>query len=155
MGPPSGRRSTSRASACRTSSTRPSSAASTWARTTSGPGSSTWGCGWRTPPRPRSAGQKSIGWCHPSQWGSAWLMTTFRKYWRIFIQKSNFCLYWSLLIHRECCYSFVPKFSFLSENTFTLRHFMEVAEFLDIALSQNGKCFVNCVFGRSRSAPTH
>jgi len=31
------------------------------------------------------------------------------------------------------------------------RHFMEVAEFLDSALSNNGKCFVNCVFGRSRS----
>jgi len=31
------------------------------------------------------------------------------------------------------------------------RHFMEVAQFLDSALSSNGKCFVNCVFGRSRS----
>ena len=27
---------------------------------------------------------------------------------------------------------------------------MEVAEFLDSALSSQGKCFVNCVFGRSR-----
>lgn len=31
------------------------------------------------------------------------------------------------------------------------RHFMEIAHFLDSALSSNGKCFVNCVFGRSRS----
>jgi len=31
------------------------------------------------------------------------------------------------------------------------RHFMEVAQFLDSCLSNNGKCFVNCVFGRSRS----
>eukprot|EP00092_Neocalanus_flemingeri_P040871 GFUD01044493.1.p1 GENE.GFUD01044493.1~~GFUD01044493.1.p1 ORF type:complete len:524 (+),score=169.43 GFUD01044493.1:52-1572(+) len=31
------------------------------------------------------------------------------------------------------------------------RHFMEIAQFLDSALSSNGKCFVNCVFGRSRS----
>lgn len=31
------------------------------------------------------------------------------------------------------------------------RHFMEVAQFLDSAISSNGKCFVNCVFGRSRS----
>jgi len=31
------------------------------------------------------------------------------------------------------------------------RHFMEVAEFLDRALSSDGKCFVNCVFGKSRS----
>ena len=27
---------------------------------------------------------------------------------------------------------------------------MEVAEFLDSAISSQGKCFVNCVFGRSR-----
>ena len=27
---------------------------------------------------------------------------------------------------------------------------MEVAEFLDSAISSRGKCFVNCVFGRSR-----
>jgi len=31
------------------------------------------------------------------------------------------------------------------------RHFTEIAEFLDSAVSNNGKCFVNCVFGRSRS----
>jgi len=31
------------------------------------------------------------------------------------------------------------------------RHFMEVAQFIDSALSENGKVFVNCVFGRSRS----
>ena len=41
-----------------------------------------------------------------------------------------------------------------SDRNFVFRHFMEVAEFLDSALSQNGKCFVNCVFGRSRSEPT-
>ena len=27
---------------------------------------------------------------------------------------------------------------------------MEVAQFIDSALSENGKVFVNCVFGRSR-----
>ena len=42
-----------------------------------------------------------------------------------------------------------------SDSNFVFRHFMEVAEFLDSALSQNGKCFVNCVFGRSRSEPVH
>ena len=31
------------------------------------------------------------------------------------------------------------------------RHFMEMAQFIDSALSENGKVFVNCVFGRSRS----
>jgi len=31
------------------------------------------------------------------------------------------------------------------------RHFMEMAQFIDSALSDNGKVFVNCVFGRSRS----
>ena len=31
-----------------------------------------------------------------------------------------------------------------------VRHFMEVAQFIDSALSENGKVFVNCVFGRSR-----
>ena len=45
-------------------------------------------------------------------------------------------------------------FSVLNLTIF-FRHFMEVAEFLDSALSQNGKCFVNCVFGRSRSEPAH
>lgn len=31
------------------------------------------------------------------------------------------------------------------------RHFMDVADFIDSALSDNGRVFVNCVFGRSRS----
>ena len=30
------------------------------------------------------------------------------------------------------------------------RSFMQVADFIDSALSENGKVFVNCVFGRSR-----
>ena len=35
-------------------------------------------------------------------------------------------------------------------NPIIVRHFMEVAQFIDSALSENGKVFVNCVFGRSR-----
>ena len=39
-----------------------------------------------------------------------------------------------------------------SLNIYTIaRHFMEMAQFIDSALSENGKVFVNCVFGRSRS----
>lgn len=31
------------------------------------------------------------------------------------------------------------------------RHFVDAVEFMDDAILQNGKVFVNCVFGKSRS----
>ena len=40
---------------------------------------------------------------------------------------------------------------FHEKNFFITRHFMKAAEFMDTAIQNNGKVFVNCVFGKSRS----
>ena len=46
------------------------------------------------------------------------------------------------------------KYILISNFFIIVRHFMEMAQFIDSALSENGKVFVNCVFGRSRYTVT-
>ena len=63
-----------------------------------------------------------------------------------------------LLICSKCLvyiYIYMYIKHILISNFFIIvRHFMEMAQFIDSALSENGKVFVNCVFGRSRYTVT-